>query len=174
MELEVGAFLSGSIDSSLIVAVASEYVSSLKTFTVKFDGVFDESSLANLTAQLYNTQHTEISISMNLKKDIENILLQYGEPFMDSSAIPSYYVSKAAKQHVTVILNGDGADELFGGYRRYMPSKYWINMARHISSLYKFLPKPSHKQSYYNYFGKLWYQVWRSCLLYATNDLLED
>ena len=177
-DLEVGAFLSGGIDSSLIVAIASEYVDSLKTFTVKFDGVFDESSLARLTAEKYDTEHTEISISMNLRDDIEKILLNYGEPFMDSSAIPSYYVSEAAKKHVTVILNGDGADELFGGYRRYVPiANNWINLAKIFSFLNKLLPKPSQKQSYYNYLFRLLKLSGREGLAFyntATNDLLED
>ena len=78
--------------------------------------------LQNLVAEKYKTQHTEIKISFsNLKTDLEKILSNYGEPFFDSSAIPSYYVSKEAKKYVTVVLNGDGADELFGGYRRYVP-----------------------------------------------------
>ena len=122
-------------DSSLIVAIASKYVDSLKTFTVKFDGVYDESELAKLTAKKYGTNHHETSISMNLREDVENILIGYGEPFMDSSAIPSYYVSQEAKKtYVTVILNGDGADELFGGYRRYVPlANNWINLLKSTS-----------------------------------------
>jgi len=177
-DLEVGAFLSGGIDSSLIVAVASEYVQKIKTFTVKFDGAFDESHLAKLTADKYNTEHYELNISMNLKDDIEKILLNYGEPFMDSSAIPSYYVSREAKKYVTVILNGDGADEIFGGYRRYVPiANNWIKTASYFSSLTKVLPKPHSKKSIYNYAyrllamsGKVGLDFYNS----ATYDIFED
>ena len=177
-DLEVGAFLSGGIDSSLIVAVASEYVQKIKTFTVKFDGAFDESHLAKLTADKYNTEHYELNISMNLKDDIEKILLNYGEPFMDSSAIPSYYVSHEAKKYVTVILNGDGADEIFGGYRRYVPiANNWIKTASYFSSLTKVLPKPHSKKSIYNYAyrllamsGKVGLDFYNS----ATYDIFED
>jgi asparagine synthase (glutamine-hydrolysing) len=121
-DLEVGSFLSGGIDSGVVTAIASEYNNKLKTFTVSFEGEYDEAPLAKLVAEKYNTQHTEIKISFShLKNDLEKILSNYGEPFFDSSAIPSYYVSREAKKYVTVVLNGDGADELFGGYRRYVP-----------------------------------------------------
>ena len=177
-DLEVGAFLSGGIDSSLIVAIASEYVDKLKTFTVKFDGAFDESHLAKLTANKYNTEHYELNISMNLKDDIEKILLNYGEPFMDSSAIPSYYVSQEAKKHVTVILNGDGADEIFGGYRRYVPVvSNWIKVASYFSLLTGVLPKPHSKKSIYNYLYRLLAMSGKSGLDFynsATNDIFED
>lgn len=177
-DLEVGAFLSGGIDSSLIVAIASQYVDDLKTFTVSFEGGYDESNLAQLTADKYNTNHHKISISMNLKNDIEKILLNYGQPFMDSSAIPSYYVSKEAKKHVTVILNGDGADELFGGYRRYVPSANGIlNIASYFSFLTKVLPKPHNKKSLYNYLIRLLTISGKKDLdfyLSSTTDLFED
>lgn len=177
-DLEVGAFLSGGIDSSLIVAIASQYVDDLKTFTVSFEGGYDESNLAQLTADKYNTNHHKISISMNLKNDIEKILLNYGQPFMDSSAIPSYYVSKEAKKHVTVILNGDGADELFGGYRRYVPSANGIlNIASYFSFLTKVLPKPHNKKSLYNYLFRLLTISGKKDLdfyLSSTTDLFED
>ena len=177
-DLEVGAFLSGGIDSSLIVAIASEYVNNLKTFTVKFDGAFDESHLAKLTAQKYNTEHHELSINMNLKNDIEKILLNYGEPFMDSSAIPSYYVSQEAKKNVTVILNGDGADEIFGGYRRHVPiANNWIKLASYLSFLTKVLPKPHSKKSIYNYAYRLLAMSSKEGLDFynsATNDIFED
>jgi len=177
-DLEVGAFLSGGIDSSLIVAIASEYVDKLKTFTVKFEGAFDESNLAKLTANKYNTEHYELNISMNLKDDIEKILLNYGEPFMDSSAIPSYYVSQEAKKHVTVILNGDGADEIFGGYRRYVPVvSNWIKVASYFSLLTGVLPKPHSKKSIYNYLYRLLAMSGKSGLDFynsATNDIFED
>src|SRR5260221_932815 len=118
-DLEVGSFLSGGIDSGLVSAIAKNYNSSLKTFTVSFDGEYDEAPLAKLVAERYHTIHHEIRISYeNLQDDIEKMLCNYGEPFFDSSAIPSYYVSREAKKHLTVILNGDGGDELFGGYRK--------------------------------------------------------
>lgn len=177
-DLEVGAFLSGGIDSSLIVAMASEYKQNLKTFTVKFDGAYDESHLAKLTAQKYGTTHYELSISMNLQDDIEKILLNYGQPFMDSSAIPSYYVSKEAKKYVTVILNGDGADELFGGYRRYVPAANGlIDTANKLSFLTKILPKPHNKKSLYNYLYRLLAMSSKDGLdfyLSSTGDIFED
>ena len=162
-DLEVGAFLSGGIDSGLICAIASEYSGNkLKTFTVSFDGSFDESSLAKAVAQKYETDHQQISIGFDsLEQDIEKILLSYGEPFWDSSAIPSYYVSKEASKHLKVVLNGDGADELFGGYRRYVPysklellylSKFATTV---ISALNKGLPKPKHKRSTYEFIHRL-------------------
>ncbi len=177
-DLEVGAFLSGGIDSSLVVALSCEYKQNLKTFTVKFDGAYDESHLAKLTANKYNTQHYELSISMNLQNDIEKILLNYGQPFMDSSAVPSYYVSAEAKKYVTVILNGDGADELFGGYRRYVPAANgWIGVANKLSFILTFLPKPHNKQSIYNYAYRLLSMSSKQGLdfyLSATIDMFED
>jgi asparagine synthase (glutamine-hydrolysing) len=121
-DLEVGTFLSGGIDSGLITGIAAEHKKNLKTFTVSFEGSsFDESQLAAMVAQKYCTDHSEIRISLDsLSDDVTDIIANYGEPFFDSSAIPSYYVSKEAKKHITVVLNGDGADELFGGYRRYV------------------------------------------------------
>ena len=161
-DLEVGSFLSGGIDSGLVTAIASEYNSRLKTFTVSFDGGYDEAPLAKLVAEKYNTQHNEIKISFeNIKTDLENILGNYGEPFFDSSAIPSYYVSREAKKFVTVILNGDGADELFGGYRRYVPFARYDFFKKNLlvkkgASFFKHaLPYPNDKKSLYNYLYRL-------------------
>lgn len=161
-DLEVGAFLSGGIDSGLVTSVAKGYNPLLKTFTISFEGEYDEAPLARLVADKYQTNHTEIKIGFDhLKNDVEKILLNYGEPFFDSSAIPSYYVSKAAKEHVTVILNGDGADELFGGYRRNVPfSRFdffqpnaWItNSAKVLKQIF---PEASQKKSLYNYLVRL-------------------
>ena len=121
-DLEVGSFLSGGIDSGLVTAMARQYNPTLKTFTVSFDGEYDEAPLARLVADKYKTSHHELRVSFDhLKDDIESILINYGEPFYDDSAIPSYYVSREARKHLTVILNGDGGDEIFGGYRRYIP-----------------------------------------------------
>lgn len=176
-DLEVGAFLSGGIDSSLIVAIASQY-KRLNTFTVSFDGTFDESHLAKLTADKYNTIHHNIKISMNLRDDIETILGNYGMPFFDSSAIPSYYVSQEAKKHLTVVLNGDGADELFAGYRRYVPiANNNLSFMSKFSFLSNFMTKSNSKQSMYNYFYRLLRMSEKKnagFYLSATNDIFED
>jgi len=176
-ELEVGAFLSGGIDSSLVVAIASQY-QKLKTFTMRFSGKYDESYLAKMTANKYDTEHYELNISMNLKDDIEKIILQYGEPYMDSSAIPSYYVSQEAKKYVTVILNGDGADELFAGYRRYVPvANNMLDFAKKFKFLLKVLPNQKNKIGIYNYFYRLLLISDKKDLdfyLSATNDIFED
>ena len=161
-DLEVGSFLSGGIDSGLVTAIAKQYNNSLKTFTVSFDGEYDEAPLAKLVAEKYNTDHYEIRIGFdNLVNDIEKILCNYGEPFFDSSAIPSYYVSQAAKKHLTIILNGDGGDEIFGGYRRYVPfAKYdFFNAGKFVRStaglLHTVLPVSHNKKSNYNFAYRL-------------------
>jgi asparagine synthase (glutamine-hydrolysing) len=183
-DLEVGAFLSGGIDSGLVTAIASEYNPNIKTFTVAFDGSYDESHLAKLVASKYGTKHTEIHISFDhLEDDIETIISNYGEPYADSSAIPSFYVSKAAKKHLTVILNGDGADELFAGYRRYVPFARWNLfdtpfLSRKMTSwLIPLLPQPHNKKNKYNYLYRLMSITSKSGLsayLSATSDIFED
>lgn len=161
-DLEVGSFLSGGIDSGLVTAIASGYNNSLKTFTVSFDGQYDEATLAKQVADKYHTRHTQIKISFDhLTNDLEKIVSNYGEPFFDSSAIPSYYVSQEARKHLTVILNGDGADELFGGYRRYVPfAKYDFfkenAMVKNTATFFKnVLPPSNNKMSGYNYLHRL-------------------
>ena len=183
-DLEVGCFLSGGIDSGLVTAIASKHNSKLKTFTVSFAGEYDEAPLAKMVAEKYHTDHREINISFdNLKNDVERILCNYGEPFFDSSAIPSYYVSQEAKKYVTVILNGDGADELFGGYRRYVPfAKFDFfkkNLLINNSSAFikKILPVPNNKKSKYNYLYRLASLASKSNLeiyLSAGLDIIED
>ncbi|HRX93924.1 MAG TPA: asparagine synthase (glutamine-hydrolyzing) [Chitinophagaceae bacterium] len=161
-DLEVGSFLSGGIDSGLVTAIAKKYNQSLRTFTVSFDGEYDEAPLAKQVADKYQTDHTEIKISFdNLLNDVEQILYNYGEPFFDSSAIPSYYVSQAAKKYLTVILNGDGGDELFGGYRRYVPFAKFdffrspFLLRKLASAAFTFLPVSHNKKSKYNYLYRL-------------------
>ncbi len=161
-DLEVGSFLSGGIDSGIITAIAKEYNPSIKTFTVSFDGAYDEAPLAKLVADKYKTDHYEINITYDhLLNDVETIMSNYGEPFFDNSAIPSYYVSKAAREHLTVILNGDGGDEIFGGYRRYVPFKKFDFFKsrpatrKFASALHHLLPASHDKKSKYNYLYRL-------------------
>ncbi|MEP6582781.1 MAG: asparagine synthase (glutamine-hydrolyzing) [Ginsengibacter sp.] len=183
-DLEVGSFLSGGIDSGLTTAIASQYNSRLRTFTVSFEGEYNEAPLAKLVAEKYHTNHTEIKISFaNLRDDIEKILSNYGEPFFDSSAIPSYYVSREAKKYVTVILNGDGADELFGGYRRYVPfARYDFFKKNYLvkngaSFIKRGMPKSHNKKSFYNYLYRLASLASKSNVeiyLSAGVDIFED
>ena len=133
-DVEVGAFLSGGIDSSLICAMASKE-KKLKVFTVRFEGSFDESQLASLVSRKYGLEHVIIDIKMDVKDHIKHILTSYGKPFFDSSSIPSFFVSKEARKYVKVVLSGDGADELFSGYRRYVPFYYGLD------KIAKFLPQ---------------------------------
>lgn len=120
-DVPVGSFLSGGVDSGLIVSLLrSKSNKDLNTFSVGFDfAAYNELEDAKIIANKYETNHTEITISTDIKNDIENILALYGEPFADSSAIPTYYISKETKKHVTVALSGDGGDEMFGGYLDY-------------------------------------------------------
>ena len=183
-DLEVGSFLSGGIDSGLVTAIASEYNNKLKTFTVSFEEEYDEAPLAKLVASKYKTHHTQINISFNhLIDDVEKILSNFGEPFFDSSAIPSYYVSKEARKYLTVILNGDGADELFGGYRRYVPFARYDFFKPNIlvkgsAALAKnIMPYSSNKKSTYNYLYRLASLASKNNLhiyLSAGVDIMED
>lgn len=184
-DLEVGSFLSGGIDSGLISAIASKYNNNLKTFTVSFDGQYDESKLSKLVASKYKLNHKTLQINYdNLSDEIEKILINYSEPFSDSSAIPSYYISKEAKKHLTVIINGDGGDELFGGYRRYVPYRYF-NFFRSnptIEFILSFYSKlsypPSDKMSINSYIHRLASLVSKKnpieTYLSSTTDIFED
>ena len=121
-DVPIGAFLSGGIDSSLIVALMQEQSRQpIRTFTIGFDdAAFDESSHAAAVAGHLGTDHTCERLRISDARDlIEQIPAIYGEPFGDSSALPTILVSRVARQHVTVCLSGDGGDEAFGGYARY-------------------------------------------------------
>mgnify|MGYP001207302194 CR=1 FL=1 len=125
----VGAFLSGGIDSTLICSLLAKKIKKkVKTFTIGFENKkYDESIYAKKVSELLETDHHEhIFNNDDIKSIIPEIPAVYDEPFSDSSQIPTYLVSKIAKQNVSVSLTGDGGDELFGGYNRYiLTNKYW-------------------------------------------------
>ncbi len=120
-DVPLGAFLSGGIDSSMIVALMSKASRRpVKTFSVGFEKEkFDERKYARIVAQRCETEHKEYMARYNIAEDAPKIMANFDEPFFDSSAIPTYYVSKIARQHVTVCLSGDAGDELFAGYDHY-------------------------------------------------------
>lgn len=121
-DVPVGAFLSGGIDSSIIVALMQmNDTKKINTFTLGFkENDYDETAYAKLVSKYIGTNHTEIFVSaLDAQKVIHNLPQIYDEPFADSSQIPTYLISKTIRQNVTVALSGDGGDELFGGYNRY-------------------------------------------------------
>lgn len=119
-DVPLGAFLSGGIDSAAIVASMARAGGRIKTCTVGFDNnAFDERADAAQTAALFGADHSEDVASLDAASLIDDVARAYGEPFADSSALPSYIVAKIARRHVTVALSGDGGDELFLGYRRH-------------------------------------------------------
>lgn len=120
-DVPLGAFLSGGLDSSLIVAMMAKTGASPKTFSICFDdSSFDESEYARLVSEHIGTQHINYSVKFDEFDSCLAIMGNFGEPFADSSGIPTFYLSRETRKEVKVALSGDGSDELFGGYRRYL------------------------------------------------------
>jgi len=120
-DVPLGAFLSGGIDSGLIVSSLASLLSEpVRTFTIGFEEArYDERQGAQAVADLYGTQHTERVVAADAQALLPLLVARYGEPFADSSAIPTYRVAGLAREQVTVALSGDGGDELFAGYLRH-------------------------------------------------------
>ncbi|OUW85691.1 MAG: asparagine synthase (glutamine-hydrolyzing) [Saprospirales bacterium TMED214] len=120
-DVPLGAFLSGGIDSSLITAIANEQCdSSVRTFSIGFPVAdFDETAYASEVAKHLGTQHQRFEVMPSGVDVIDKLVWHYDEPFGDSSAVPTWYLSELTKSEVTVALSGDGGDELFAGYERY-------------------------------------------------------
>jgi asparagine synthase (glutamine-hydrolysing) len=124
-DVPLGAFLSGGVDSSIIVALMARLSDRpVKTFSIGFDEErFTETHYARMVAERYKTDHTEFTVKPEMAEILPKLAWHYGEPYADSSALPTYYVSRETRKFVTVALNGDGGDENFAGYVRHFAMK---------------------------------------------------
>jgi asparagine synthase (glutamine-hydrolysing) len=131
-EVPLGAFLSGGVDSSIVVALmAQESSAPVKTFSIGFEEQdFSELKYARMVAEHVGAEYNEFIVRPNAIDVLPTLVEHYGEPYADSSAIPTYYVSRETRKHVTVALNGDGGDESFAGYERYVALRLAERYAR--------------------------------------------
>ena len=141
-DVPVGVFLSSGLDSSLVAASVAASGAKLKTFTVGFadaPSYYEERPLAAALARHLGAEHTEITVSARRAADVlDRVFMALDEPFADSSAVPTYLVSEATRKKVSVVLTGDGADEVFGGYRRYWAELYvarWHRLPGSVQNL---------------------------------------
>jgi asparagine synthase (glutamine-hydrolysing) len=121
-DVPLGAFLSGGLDSTIVVGLMSQLMSEpVKTFSIGFEGdpAYDETAYARMAANRFKTEHTEFKVAPSAIDLIETLIWHHDGPFGDSSAVPTYIVSKLTRERVTVVLTGDGGDELFAGYLRF-------------------------------------------------------
>ena len=125
-EVPLGAFLSGGVDSTVIVGLMSQLAAEpVRTFSIGFPvKEFDETHYARTAAERFGTIHEEFQVRPDAMEVLPRLVWHYDEPFADSSAVPTWYVSQLTRQHVTVALSGDGGDELFAGYPRYLAA--WL------------------------------------------------
>jgi asparagine synthase (glutamine-hydrolysing) len=133
-DVPLGAFLSGGVDSSAVVAAAAPLRNAaLDTFTIGFDGTEDETPYARLVAERYATrQHNDRATATDMIAGARDQARVFGEPFGDSSSVPTLTVCRLARRHATVAISGDGGDEVFGGYRRYKWHRLVAGVRRHL------------------------------------------
>ena len=153
-DVPLGAFLSGGLDSTIVVGVMSRLMAEpVKTFSIGFDGdeAYDETRYARIAAERFRTEHTEFRVAPDAVDLIDTLIWHHDGPFGDSSALPTYLVAKLARAHVTVVLTGDGGDELFAGYRRFRASMAAERIPRAVvraaDAVLSRLPSPQHERS---------------------------
>ena len=143
-EVPLGAFLSGGVDSSAIVGMMSQLSGKpVKTFSIGFrEDSFNELKYARIAAEHFQTEHHEFIVTPDLVETIDELVWHFDEPFADPSSLPTFMVSKMARDYVTVVLSGDGGDELFAGYTRYVTDKKRGGLGKLPFALRKNLLKP--------------------------------
>ena len=154
-DVPLGSTLSGGVDSSLVVAMMAQLSDRpVKTFNIAFkEEAFDESQYARQVAEKYSTDHYVYEVESDIEEMLPKLVQHYGEPYGDKGAVPAFYVSESARQQVTVAMNGDGGDELLGGYPRYsIPDWYagllsqwkrWGDVEKQLDFLSQFQTKNS-------------------------------
>jgi asparagine synthase (glutamine-hydrolysing) len=140
-DVPIGALLSGGVDSSVVVALMARHSpGTIKTFAIGFDhAAYDELPHARRVAERFGTDHHEFTVKPDAAAVLPILVRHYGEPYADSSAVPTYYVNQIARRHVTVALNGDGGDEMFAGYDRYR-AMWMAELIRQARIFTPFLP----------------------------------
>ncbi|MDZ4850286.1 MAG: asparagine synthase (glutamine-hydrolyzing) [Pirellulaceae bacterium] len=133
-DVPLGAFLSGGVDSSLIVAIAQRQLDEpIRTFSIGFtESEFDETRYAQLVADLLHTEHCRFEVTPDALSILDKLVYHYDEPFSDSSAVPTWYLCEQTRKKVTVALSGDGGDELFAGYDRYKALQWSEHVQRFV------------------------------------------
>lgn len=196
-DVPFGAFLSGGVDSGAIVAYMAQILGApVKTFSIGFaEDEYNELKYAEMMAKRWGTEHHFEIVKPDALGILPSLVSHYGEPFGDSSAIPTYYVSKLARKHVPMVLTGDGGDELFGGYHSYLswmtylendPGRHrplWKKMGRKIAQRLfpqRYPPIPFHGESLDNWLsmisympGSLRHNLWRKDYQSITKHPLE-
>lgn len=158
-DVPVGAFLSGGIDSSLVVAaLAAAQDEPVRTFSIGFpeDASFDETPYARSVAKHFGAEHTEFSVEVDAVALLDRLVWHHDQPFADSSAIPTFMVSERAREHVKVVLSGDGGDEVFGGYDRFVAAKLSQRVPGFLTSAVRSLSaRRSHGSGYFDVLRRL-------------------
>lgn len=158
-DVPLGAFLSGGLDSSVVVGLMAELgVSPLKTFSIGFEQqAYNELSFAKRVAQRFGTDHHEFVVTPQVTDVLPKLVWHYNEPFADSSAIPTFYLAEMTRRHVTVALNGDGGDENLAGYDRYLAHALSHGydslprfMRRGFEGVGRLIPESPHSKTFLN------------------------
>ncbi len=169
-DVPLGALLSGGIDSGMVVAMmAMESSRPIKTFSVGFEGdPNNELPYARMVAEKYGCDHHEFMVNASIADALPLLVHHYGEPFADSSSIPTYYVTQMASQKVTVALCGDGGDESFSGYDRYGALLHWQWVDRIPKVVRKWFCRPLHKGLALLPYGRWTSRMMRGCNMVLT------